>query len=87
MTFFAQCVFYELSVVVYTTVRSDATALSEHLRATEILTLFFSLVKFLSSLIDILLKTYIYAGILLLLFSLWDFLKFYSWNNQFLIAR
>ena len=38
MTFFAQPVFYELSVVklyVYTTVCSDTTALSKHLRATE----------------------------------------------------
>ena len=38
MNFFAQRIFYELSVVkvyVYTTVCSDATALSKHLRATE----------------------------------------------------
>ena len=38
MTYLAQRVFYELSdvkVYVYTTVRSDATSLSKHLRATE----------------------------------------------------
>ena len=38
MTFFTQRIFYELSVIklyVYTTVRSDATALNKHLRATE----------------------------------------------------
>ena len=37
--------------ILYTTVRSDATALSKHLRATEILTLFFSSFPYISTLV------------------------------------